>query len=159
MRKVLASVRSLMTTHVRTCRSDDSLAHAAQLMWDTNCGAVPVVSGDEVVGVITDRDICMATYTQGRAPGELRVDGAMSKQLFSCSPDDSIGVALALMGSKRVRRLPVLNDRQELVGIISMSDVARCTRSRTNPNVDAALTDALGQLSLLSPEKMPTAAH
>jgi len=144
---LLTSVRSLMIAHVRTCRSDDSLARAAQVMWETDCGAVPVLTGDTVVGVITDRDVCMASYTQGRRLEDMRVDSAMSKALFRCGPDESVGAALAIMADKRVRRLPVLSRSGKLLGIISISDVTRWARSLANPAVEAALTDALAVIS------------
>jgi CBS domain-containing protein len=156
---LFTSVRSLMTTHVRTCRADDSLVHAAQLMWDTDCGAVPVVTYDAVVGVITDRDICMASYTQGKRLGDISVESAMSKAPFSCGPDESVGAALATMGDKRVRRLPVLNENGKLLGIISISDVTRWAGSLANPAVEAALTDALAAISALSPQKLDAAAE
>lgn len=156
---LLTSVRSLMTTHVRTCRSDDSLVHAAQLMWETDCGAVPVLTDDTVVGIITDRDVCMASYTQGKRLEDINVESAMSKVLFSCGPDESIGAALATMGDKRVRRLPVLNENGKLLGIISISNVARWARSLANPNVEAALTDTLAAISALSPQKFHAAAE
>lgn len=155
---LLTSVRSIMTSHVQTCRSDDSLARAAQLMWETDCGAVPVLENDAVVGVITDRDICMASYTQGKRLGDMSVESAMSKTLSSCGPDDSVGAALATMGDKRVRRLPVLNQNGQLLGILSVSDVTRWARSLATPAVEAALTDALGTISALSPQKLSAAA-
>jgi len=156
---LLTSVRSLMTTHVRTCRADDSLVHAAQWMWESDCGAVPVVQHETVVGVITDRDICMASYTQGKRLGDIAVESAMSKALFSCSPDESVGAALATMGHRRVRRLPVLDANGKLLGLISISDVARWARSHATPAVEAALTDALAAISALSPHKLSAAAE
>ena len=156
---LLTSVRALMTTHVRSCRSDESLVHAAHLMWETDCGVVPVITYDAVVAVITDRDICMASYTQGKRLEDIRIESAMSKALFSCGPDESVGAALATMGDKRVRRLPVLNEKGKLLGIISISDVTRWARSLANPAVDAALTDALAAISALSPQKLSTAAE
>jgi len=156
---LLTSVRSLMTTHVRTCGCDDSLNHAAHLMWNNDCGLIPVLSFDRVVGVVTDRDICMATYTQGKAPGELRVDSAMSKEVISCLPDDSLGSALANMGDKRVRRLPVITAEGKLIGILTSADVLRWARSLTNPAVDAALVDALAAISARTPHMLASAAE
>jgi CBS domain-containing protein len=135
------------------------LVHAAQLMWETDCGAVPVVACNAIVGVITDRDICMASYTQGKRLEDIRIDSAMSKVLFSCGPDESIGAALAIMGDKRVRRLPVLDESGKLLGIISISDVTRWARSLANPAVDAALTDAFAAISASSPQKLSAAAE
>jgi CBS domain-containing protein len=155
---LLTSVRTLMTPHVRSCRPDDSLVHAAQWMWETDCGAVPVVTGGAVVGVITDRDICMASYTQGKKIEEIRVDSAMSKVVFSCAPDESIGAALATMGAKRVRRLPVIDETGKLLGILSLADVIRWARGLAEPSVDAALTDTLAAISASSPQKLSAAA-
>ncbi|MES1186413.1 MAG: CBS domain-containing protein [Myxococcales bacterium] len=153
------SVRSLMTTYTRACSPDDSLTHAAHLMWEFNCGAVPVVQQERVVGVITDRDICMATYIQGKAPQELRVEVAMSKNVFSCAPDDSLADALSVMANHRVRRLPVLSPDGALLGIIALADIARFARALTNPAVQMALTDALAAISAVAPQQLQTAAE
>jgi CBS domain-containing protein len=156
---LLTSARSLMNAPVRACSPDDSLAQAAQLMWNNDCGAIPVLADDKVLAVITDRDVCMATFTQGKPPSQLQVKGAMSKQLFSCAPDASIASVLATMADKHVRRLPVVSDDAELVGIISLADVARWAKSLTNPAVDAALTETLGAISGHAPHKLPAAAE
>lgn len=156
---LLTSVRTLMTTHVRTCRADDSLSHAAHLMWNEDCGIVPVSNEHQVVGVITDRDICMATYTQGKAPAELRVEGAMSKQLVSCSADDSLATALHTMRDNRVRRLPVLALNGKLVGLLSLADVVRWAHPLGNPSVDAALAETLAAIAAHTPQKLAMAAE
>lgn len=156
---LLTSVRTLMTTHVRTCQTDDSLSHAAHLMWNEDCGVVPVLSGHQVVGVITDRDVCMAAYTQGKAPGELRVEAAMSKELVSCSPDDSLATALATMRDNRVRRLPVLTIDGKLLGLLSLADVLRWAQPLSNPSVDAAVIETSAAISARSPQKLASAAE
>lgn len=156
---LLTNVRSLMMTHVRTCQPEDALSRAAQLMWEGDCGAIPVVRDDAVVAFITDRDICMATYTQGKAPDELKVEDAMSKALFSCAPDESVEAVLSTMAAKRVRRLPVIGQDGKLLGIISLADVARWARSLANASVNAALTETLAVLSALSPQKLQAAAE
>jgi len=142
-----SSVRALMTTCVRTCTADDSLAHPAQLMWESDCGIVPVVEDSRVVGLITDRDICMATYTQGKPPGAIRVAEVMATPAIACSVDDSVGNALALMAQERVRRLPVTGKDGRLVGLLSLADVARWARSTGMPAVEAALSETLGEVS------------
>jgi CBS domain-containing protein len=153
------NVRSLMTTYTRACSPDDSLTHVAHLMWEFNCGAVPVVQQERVVGVITDRDICMATYIQGKAPQELRVEIAMSKNVFSCAPDDSLADALSAMADHRVRRLPVLSPDGALLGIIALADIARFARALRNPAVETALADALAAISAVAPQQLQTAAE
>ena len=88
-------VSDLMTREVRTCHQHDSLNRAAQLMWENDCGAVPVVDSDlKVIGMLTDRDICMAAYTQGKRLDEIPVVTAMSRQVVRCLPSASVGEEL-----------------------------------------------------------------
>jgi CBS domain-containing protein len=118
-------VRRLMQETPRTCSPEDSVNRAAQIMWELDCGAIPVVNADgALAGIITDRDICMAAYTRGQALPAVSVGSAMSTTVHSCSPDDSIGHAARLMGEKQVRRLPV-TDGGRLVGILTLADIAR----------------------------------
>jgi CBS domain-containing protein len=119
-------VAQIMEGAVKTCRQSDSLNTAAQTMWDYDCGSVPVVNEQgEVVGFITDRDICMAAYTQGRSLHELPVERTMAHKVISCRPEDSISTAEKLMKENQIRRLPVVDTFGKLVGIISLNDIAR----------------------------------
>jgi CBS domain-containing protein len=127
-------VRDLMTADVVSVLLDDTLSVAARRLWEHDCGALPVLEGSgRVVGMITDRDICMATWTRGTAPDLLSVKHAMSTKLVACSPDDVIEDAQAAMRSSQVRRLPVLDAEQQLVGIISLSDIARNAAAADDP--------------------------
>lgn len=119
-------VSEVMSGMVHTCHPHDSLNHAAGLMWENDCGCLPVVGTEkQVVGMITDRDICMAAYTQGRALNELRVQSAMSRDVRVCRPEDEIGTAEGLMREFQIRRLPVLDAEGQVVGVISLNDIAR----------------------------------
>lgn len=121
-------VERLITKDVRTCRPTDSLNEVARAMWERDCGCLPVVADDRtnrVVGMITDRDVCMAAYTTGRRLEEIRVDQVMSRQVLSCLPDDVLSEAEATMRSGRVRRLPVLDDAGQLLGLVSLADIAQ----------------------------------
>lgn len=123
-------VKDLMTADVHSCRPEEPLSAAARLMWERDCGAVPVV--DErvrVVGMITDRDICMATYTQGRPPQDLAVGAVMATTPHACRPEDSLARAEELMSAHQVRRLPVIDDESRLVGILSLADLVRAAAS------------------------------
>ena len=123
-------VEQLMNQPVLTCRRTDSLNRAAQLMWDNDCGVLPVVDDRGLLaGIITDRDICMASYTQGRSLLKLVVEGAMAKKVFACHAKDGVETVEALMSEKKVRRLPVVDEAGHPVGVISLSDVARQTPS------------------------------
>jgi CBS domain-containing protein len=95
-------------------------------MWEHDCGCVPVLNEDaRVVGMITDRDICMAAFFQGTPLSGIKVSTVMSRQLFDCTSDDDLSAAERIMREKKVRRLPVLNEGGRLVGLLSLSDIAR----------------------------------
>jgi CBS domain-containing protein len=99
---------------------------AAQIMWEADVGCVPVVDAENrVVGMITDRDIAMAAYTQGRALEAISVESAMATQVYTCSPGDDVSSAEERMQKFQVRRLPVVDSAAKLVGIVSMNDIAR----------------------------------
>jgi CBS domain-containing protein len=119
----------LMTTRVHTVHADDPLSRAAQLMWDHDCGGVPVVDADgHVVAMLTDRDVCMAAYTRGRPLTEMTVVSAMSKKIYSVKAEEPIESVERLMWSTQVRRVPVTDDCGRLIGLLSLSDIARRVR-------------------------------
>jgi CBS-domain-containing membrane protein len=119
------NIEQLMIRNVKTCTPDSTLDDAARIMWDQDCGAVPVVDeASRVVGMITDRDICMSAWIQGRPLVELRIANAMSARVYTCKPMDSIGSAEAIMQAQQVRRLPVVGADGRLVGILSLNDIA-----------------------------------
>lgn len=121
----MTTVRQLMSTDLRTCTPEDSLHTAAQLLWNHDVGALAVTSGGRVVGMITDRDIAMAAYHQGRPLHELQVASAMAKQPRTVTPEDALEDALRLMSEHQVRRLPVVDPQGRLKGLLSMNDLAR----------------------------------
>jgi CBS domain-containing protein len=149
-------VEELMTTEVGSCRPYDGADQAARIMWEQDCGAAPVVDQDgRVVAVLTDRDICMAAFTQGRALGDIRVSSAMSRTLWSCRPEDDVKNAEKSMRAHQVRRLPVVDVEGRLVGILSLSDLARkamsAKRSRAkNKDVAVAVGDVGETLGAIS---------
>lgn len=122
--------RDVMTRDVVSCRPADSLNRAAQLMWEGDCGALPVVDhSGKLLGMLTDRDICMAAYTRGRPLTELSVSAAMSTSVFSCRPEDTLRSVMDAMATRQVRRIPVLDEAGLLVGIVSLADVARLAQA------------------------------
>jgi CBS domain-containing protein len=149
-------VEDIMTTEVGRCRAYDAADHAAKIMWEQDCGAVPVVDQDgRVVAVLTDRDICIAAFTQGRALSDIRVSSAMSRRLWSCRPDDDVKDAEKAMRTNQVRRLPVVDAEGRLIGILSLSDLARqamsATRSRSKKkDVAVAVSDVGETLGAIS---------
>lgn len=122
----MVRIDQMMSRPVVTCRIGDPLDTVASLMWNHDCGIVPVVDAQErLVGVVTDRDICMAAYTQGRRLGEIPVDVAMSRTVFTCRPDDPISRAEELMAAYQVRRIPIVDRDDHPIGVLSLNDVAR----------------------------------
>jgi CBS domain-containing protein len=122
-------VEEIMSTRLETCSPDDTLERAAQIMWDHDCGVVPVIGSDgRVAGMITDRDICMAAYTQGRPLGLMLVSSACSRSLRSCAPGDPVEEAEAIMAAAQVRRLPVIDGNGKLCGVVSLADFAHHVR-------------------------------
>lgn len=120
-------VEQIMTSDVKFCTENDNLSRAAQLMWENDCGFVPVLALNgqaKLVGVLTDRDICMAAYTQGGSLSEIPVGTAMAHQVFTCKPGDDIRQAEMLMKQNQIRRLAVTDERGILVGVVSINDLA-----------------------------------
>ncbi len=117
--------QDLMTRHIATCHVNDALSIAARMMWDHDCGAIPVVHDDgSLAGMITDRDICMAAYTQGRPLDEILVNIAMAKHVVSARPDQGLDEVEQLMAEHQVRRIPVIDGDNKPIGMISLKDVA-----------------------------------
>lgn len=121
-------VDQIMSKQVHVCEPGDSLERAAQLMWDHDCGSIVVCisnGANETVGMITDRDIAMSALLKGQPLRDLCVRDAMSRQLLTCRPEDSLAEAEQRMRSGQVRRLPVVNDEGSVTGMISLADLAQ----------------------------------
>ena len=118
--------KDLMTTDVKCCAEYNTLNTAAQMMWEHDIGCVPVVDKEgRAIGVLTDRDICMGAYIQGVPLTGALVTSAMSKEVFSCAPQDDVAAAEKLMKQNQVHRLLVLDAGGHPVGMISLNDIAR----------------------------------
>jgi CBS domain-containing protein len=119
-------VEDLMTRQVATVRESDPASEALRLMWECDCGSVPVISEDgRARAIVTDRDIAMTLRFRDSAPSVVSVSDAMSKILHSCAPSDSIAAVEEIMRKHQIRRLPVLDGDGRLVGVISMADIVR----------------------------------
>jgi CBS domain-containing protein len=142
-------VKELAELDVKSCSPDTDLATAAKIMWDGDCGAVPVVNEDRrVVGMVTDRDICIAAATRGAKPSDILAKDVMSRDLATCRLGDSVHDALNAMRVARVRRLPVVDDEERLPGIVSMNDLAMHAECRPNAAVSGeAFLDTLKAIS------------
>lgn len=117
-------VREIMAKKPSFCGPESSLEEATFLMRRNNCGFLPVVGdGGNVIGVITDRDICIALGTRNRKPADLRVWDVMPRKLFTCMEGDDVHCALKTLRSARIRRLPVVDRDGSLVGVLSIDDI------------------------------------
>jgi CBS domain-containing protein len=134
-------IEQLMSRNVQFCAADDTLEQAARAMWDNDCGCVPVCSTNgspHVVGMITDRDICMSALFGAKPLNELRVADAMSREVYVCRPSDSPTAVERLMRERQIRRIPVADESGRLLGIVSLADLARTGR---RPTTDISETE------------------
>lgn len=121
-----AKVGDLMSRDVSSCGADDPLNAAARIFWERDCGCAPVIDAEaRVVGIVTDRDVCMAAYFRNRPLTEIRVAEVMSKDVAVCRAEDPLPAAAAAMSRRQVRRLPVIDADRRLIGVLSLNDVAR----------------------------------
>ena len=116
-------VKDIMTGEPRTCAPGTSLAAAAALMLDADCGILPVVEGGKLIGVVTDRDMYIALATRDRRASEMTVAEVAQMPVHTCGPDDGVQDALETMKQHHVRRLPVEGFGGTVMGIVSMNDI------------------------------------
>jgi CBS domain-containing protein len=142
-------VKDVMTTSPRSCAIGRSANEAAQIMWEQDCGSVPVLDSDgRPVGMVTDRDICMAAYFRGEPLTAIPVADVMSHEVCTCGPDADVSEAEQRMRQWRVRRLPVVNTRGSLVGMLSLSDLAQGVTK--NGGIRQGTTDGRGLLETVA---------
>lgn len=125
-------VQEVMTQNVKFCKPETNLAEAATILWDADCGLLPVADeAGKVIGVISDRDICMAVATKGRLAAEITVQEVFSNQpVYHCLTDNLLTDALRTMQEHQVRRLPILDRAGVLQGILSINDVILAASNR-----------------------------
>ena len=117
-------VQEVMSRNPKVCTLGDNLSAAAGLMWENDCGILPVVAeGGKVVGLITDRDICMAANLKNQRLSNLAVEDVISGDVYACKAEEDIRSALEIMQENKVRRLPVIAADGTLQGILSINDV------------------------------------
>jgi CBS domain-containing protein len=141
------NVSDVMCKEPRAVRMVDTLDAAAQVLWDRDCGFVPVTDGaDVLVGVLTDRDLCMASYTQGKPLAEVPVLVAMARELTTCGPDDDLKDAMKVMATARVHRLPVIDERGVLCGVLSSNDLVHASLARPAALAQKAVMETLAAI-------------
>ncbi|HEX8154402.1 MAG TPA: CBS domain-containing protein [Thermoanaerobaculia bacterium] len=138
-------VRDVMTANPQSVSEKDSVLEVARIMRDADTGIVPVVDGRKIIGMVTDRDIVVRAIADGRNIGDVRVNEIMTKHVRSVTEDTSVDEVLNLMSSAQVRRVPVVNGSNELVGIVSMGDIS------TNTNRDGKVGQTVENISEAPP--------
>jgi CBS-domain-containing membrane protein len=137
-------LKDVMNHPAVICPTADTLDNAARLMWEYDCGVVPVVDDQgRLAGVVTDRDICMSAYTQGRPLSAIPVTTAMAGKVVAAHMEDSVEAAEALMRDNQVRRIPVIDGEGRPVGVVSLNDLARLAASTRKSAVDRELVQTL----------------
>lgn len=123
------AVKDVLTQSVVTCQPETNLAAAVALMWENDCGVLPVLGENgELAGILTDRDICIALGTRNRLPSEIKAREVMTTTPLICKPADDIRSALQIMREAKVRRLPVIGENGALEGVVSISDIVLSAR-------------------------------
>ena len=117
-------IRDVMTPSPHTIQSSESVMDAAQLMRKSDIGDVIVVEGNRLFGILTDRDIVVRVLAEGRDPGVTPVSDICSRELATVRPTDSVGTVVRVMREKAIRRLPVVEESGEVIGVVSLGDVA-----------------------------------
>lgn len=130
-------ISEIMTRDVTVISPEDSLQQAAQIMRDLDVGAIPVCNGKRLLGMITDRDITIRSVADGKAPADVQVSDVMTDEVLWCFEDQTAGEVLQQMGDRQVRRIPVISRNMELVGIVSLGDLA----IRDDADTDSTLED------------------
>jgi len=120
----MATVADVMTSDVRSMRPQDSLADAARVMDELNVGVVPVCEGDRLVGVVTDRDIVVRGLARDLDPKQCKLTDVMSGHVRTARADDDVDEVLSEMANAQIRRMPVVDAGDKLVGILSIGDIA-----------------------------------
>jgi len=117
-------VKEVMVANPAFCALETDLASVAHLLWENDCGSLPVIAhDDQVVGMITDRDICIAAATKHRPPGEITVGEVINGNIYTCRLDTELGDAMRTMKQEQVRRLPVVDANGKLQGILSLAQI------------------------------------
>jgi CBS domain-containing protein len=150
-------VRDIMTGHVGSCRPEMNLAEAARILWDKDCGAAPVVDAEgNVVGMITDRDICMAVTTRNRLASDVTVSEVINGAVKTCALEDNVSAALKTMRNEQLRRLPVVDEDGKLCGILSLNDVIlNSKQGKSKKGAHVSHADVMDTLKALCQHRVP----
>jgi len=127
-------IKHVMTKDPTCCVPSDTAQCAAKIMRDEDTGVVPIIENEQsrkVIGIVTDRDLCMNIVAEGRDPRTTQVHESMTTMVVSCSPQDSVDKATELMRENQIRRIPVVDDQHQLLGIVAIADIVGRADLRT----------------------------
>jgi CBS-domain-containing membrane protein len=149
-------VKDVMTPDAKAIWITQSLADAAREMWENDCGALPIIKdGRKVVGMLTDRDICMAAAARDRKLSKISVEEVMNRPVFAVTPDENIDQALHTMREHKIRRLPVLSAEGELEGIVSMNDIVLHAKAQNGKKPPIDYTDVVKTYQAICEHPVP----
>jgi CBS domain-containing protein len=118
-------IKDVMTSNPCSIDAEKSVAYAAKMMREEDVGLAPIVEGDKLIGMLTDRDIAIRVVAEGRNPEQVKVADVASKQVVAIDPQQELNEALRIMAEHQVRRLPVVEEDGKLVGVVAQADIAR----------------------------------
>jgi CBS domain-containing protein len=154
-----ACVSKIMTADVASCGPDDMLSRAAQIMWERDCGFVPVVASGMVVGTITDRDACMAAYTRGEPLAAIRVGDVMSRDVETCTADEALKTVEQRMQQRQIRRMPVVDGGKRIIGVVSLNDLALAAARARGEESGPSMVEVGSTLAAISNHREPASAE
>jgi len=144
----MPKIQTLIGDAIYTTTPETPLSETCRAMWEHDCGTIPVIEPQtrRVVGVVTDRDACMAAYTQGRALPDIPTSVAMSGDVDTCHSDDDVAVAHRIMRDKQVRRVPVTNQEGACIGMLSLHDLALHAHEKGDKNTKLEVAETLAAI-------------
>jgi CBS domain-containing protein len=135
----------VMTKNPVCCRPDDMVVKVAQMMQSENIGSIPVIENEQsqkLIGIVTDRDLALKIVAKGQDAKSTKVEAVMTRQIVTCRTGDDLQMALDVMAEHQLRRIPIVDDDDKIVGIIAQADVA----TRVNlPEKTAAMVKEISQ--------------
>jgi CBS domain-containing protein len=154
-------VRDIMTQSAVCCGPDTNVGAAVETLWVHNYGMLPVVNQNKkLIGIVTDRDICIALATRDRLPGNLTVGEVATTRVFTCGPDDEIHSALSTMAEHQVRRLPVVDGNGVPQGVLSMDDIlVHADQNKWQGACELSSEEVIRSLKRLHGQQFPIIHH
>jgi len=149
------NIRDVMTSNPRTIDANETVAYAAKMMREEDVGLAPIVEGDRLIGMLTDRDIATRIAAEGRDPDQVKVRDVASTQLVTIDPRQDLDDALRMMAKHQVRRLPVVEKDGRLVGVVAQADIARAGDDSKTGQLVEEISESGGQMSSIEEGQFP----